>query len=144
MGSYTQNWRINRTTPFLFNFLKLTQFTSCSLLPSSSPSPTILPPHPSSLLLWVGGSPPLGPPILALQFSEARPSIPTEARQEVQLEEHIPLIGNNFWGSPHSICLGPTWRPICTLAICVREDLGQACACSLVSGSVSENPKVPG
>jgi hypothetical protein len=74
-------------------------------------------------------------------------SSPIEAGQG-SLEEHIPYTGNSFWDS--SIQLFGTHMKT-KLNVCVhisvtyvQGGLGPASGCSLVGGSDSENPKVPG
>lgn len=59
---------------FIFTFVLLIQITSHLLPPSKSPSPTILPPFPSSE--WVGS---LHTPLCISVLCEARTPSPTEA-----------------------------------------------------------------
>jgi hypothetical protein len=78
----------------------LIHFTPRSLRPSCNPSP---------LFLKAGEAPAVPLLILALQISgRLGASSPLRPDKAAQLEEHSPHLGNSFWDSPCTSCLGPT------------------------------------
>ena len=68
-------------------------------------------PHPpflSPLRGW--GVPWVSPYPDTSSLSEVRHPLPLRPDKAAQLVEHILHTGNRFWDSPHSSCLGATWR----------------------------------
>ena len=117
----------------------LSHFASCSLPPSQSPPPTILP-SPSSPSTLRGRSPhPLYPPSLVHQVSSELDTSPTEANPATRIYS---MYKQQLLGQP----LLPLFRDQrkTKLHICYIWGLGPAHVCSLVGVSVSGSPQGSG
>ena len=66
--------------------------------------------------------------------------LPVRPDKAAQLEEQILHIGERFWDNPFQL-FGTHMKTVCASATYVHGGLGPVCACSLVSGSNTENHK---